>query len=266
MKRDRTVYTNELKMINNDLASIVFPKNSVFKEIYSFINGNSKRIRSILGILYLKMNNLDLSGEARQILVSAEIIHNASLLHDDVIDNACMRRNKETLALKFNPHVSILSGDYLISIAIKKLMALNNPQILRIFLECTQEMSKAEINQYQLRNKKPEISEYIEICRGKTSSLFGAVLESLAVLYEADNKIAKKIGGLFGLIFQMRNDIEECSAKKDSENGIITAKDIIGIEKTQDLTDNYKEEILSIIKDYPENIGRKALEDIIREL
>ena len=77
---------------------------------------------------------------------------------------------------------------------------------------------------------------------------------------------AKKFGEIFGICFQIKNDLNFESAKRDKYNGIYTVKDIIGIEKTQDLLDNYKEEMNDLIKDFPENIYKESLKDLIELL
>ena len=202
---EEIVYSKELEIINNELLISVEKDGSVYNDINTFLNGASKRIRSILGILYLKTHSIKFSEYIIQILIAGEIIHNASLLHDDVIDGAIVRRNQETLAHKFSPHISILTGDYLLSLAVEHLLKVNDVKVLEVFLKCTQKMSEAEILQYKLRHKNVTLEEYISICEGKTSGLFEAILESIAIVSGLDNSIAKTIGKNFGLIFQIKN-------------------------------------------------------------
>ena len=99
-----------------------------------FVSKGSKLIRSSLAILYFKAQNFEISEKVYNILSAGEIIHNASLLHDDVIDNANLRRGEKTLSKQFSPHVSILAGDYLLSYAIEKLLLLKDFKILDIFI------------------------------------------------------------------------------------------------------------------------------------
>ena len=147
--------------------------------------------------------------------------------------------------------------------AIKKLTNINNTQINGIFLNCTEEMSRAEINQFINRNRIPDFELYLSICMGKTSSLFAAILKSVAVLTGLSTEKAQKFGEIFGLVFQFMNDLEPASAETDSKNGIYTIKDIIGIEKTYSLIDNYREEMKEIISEFPESDYKKRLGDLI---
>ena len=266
MERDSKIYSGELDKVNNAIKNLYFPEDEAYADIRDFINGPSKRIRSILGILFLKLNNRDISDDVINILTAGELIHNASLLHDDVIDGAEIRRNEKTISEKHNPHISILSGDYLISQAVNILIKIGNFNILNEFFNCMQSMCEAEIKQYRFRNSDITLENYLNICRGKTASLFSTIIVSLSLLSDIDKKYAQEVGNLFGIIFQLRNDTKPNSIKDDTKNGIKTVVNIFGIEKTEDLIDNYKRELLNIIDKNEENIYKTALEGLIREL
>lgn len=236
------------------------------KALQSFLTNGSKYIRSTFAILYLKSQNCEITNEIFSILTVGEIIHNASLLHDDVIDNADIRRGNTTIAKEFSPKISILAGDFLLTTAIGKVLDLNNLKILNIFKDCTRKMSEAEIKQFFLQKQIPTISEYIEICEGKTAWLFSSILESCAIISNLPLENAKLLGKLFGICFQINNDLNPESINSDKLNNIYTIKDIIGIENTRKLLDNYKEEMSKLIRDFPENIYKKSLKDLIESL
>ena len=262
----QNIIKGDLEKIESEYINIFEETNDVYRELNSFLRLPSKRIRSILGILYLKSQDTELDKNCNSILSVGEIFHNASLLHDDVIDDNDIRRGSITMLKKFNPKISVLSGDLLVSTAVKKLLQLNNTKISEIFLNCTEEMSKAEINQFILRGQIPDIDNYLAICKGKTSSLFKSILKALAVLKGLDQGIAERFGELFGLVFQIQNDLEENSARNDLKNGIYTIKDIIGIEKTISLVDNYKVEMRKIILSFPDNVYKKSLGDLTEKI
>lgn len=245
------IVSKELESINKILANIIDNDLFVYRELKSFLNGPSKRIRSILGLLYLKANNADIIQNHLTLLAAGELIHNGSLLHDDVIDGAEKRRGEKTIAAKISNKAAILAGDYLISIAVQQILKLKNDKITEIFSECTKKMSEAELIQMSLNFQKTSAEEYIKICEGKTASLFTAILESAAILSGTDIYNAKELGKNFGVLFQIKNDLNLQSAKNDLKNGTMTAKDIFGIEKTNTLIDNYKEEIANIVNIFP---------------
>lgn len=236
------------------------------KALQLFITEGSKYIRSSFALLYLKSQNCIITDSIFNILVAGEIIHNASLLHDDVIDDANTRRGKTTISKEFSPKISILAGDFLLTTAIETILDLNNLEILNIFKNCTKKMSEAEIKQFFFRNQIPTESEYLEICEGKTALLFSSILESCAIISNLSPENAKLLGKLFGICFQINNDLNPESINSDKLNNIYTIKDIVGIENTKKLLDNYKEEMSKLIKDFPENIYKKNLEDLIKSL
>ena len=259
----------QMKIIEPELKTVKEEITRDFKDplsnnaLLNFISGSSKRIRSTLAILYIKAHGVSLSPDIYPLLAAGEMIHDASLLQDDVLDEAELRRKESTIAHKFNPKISILSADYLLSGAMEKLLKLDNKEILEIFKDCTIKMSTAEIKQYFLRGKKPSKKEYIEICAGKTASLFEAILTSAVLLSGLDIEKAHKFAQAFGIVFQIKNDMEESSASIDSKNEIYTAKSILGVENTQLLLDNYLEEMNNLLKEISENSYKKALEELI---
>ena len=235
-------------------------------ELREFLMSGSKLIRSSVAILYLKLQNIEINDDIRKILLAGEFIHNASLLHDDVIDDAEYRRNKKTISKITSPKISILAGDYLLSNAISKLLELKKLEILQSFEKCTKKMPEAEIKQFFLREILPTEKEYINICKGKTASLFSAILESCAILLGLDAAIAKEFGEKFGICFQINNDLNKDSAEIDIKNGIYTANDVLGIEKTNILLDNFKGDLRDLISNFPNNEYKEELEGIINLL
>ena len=257
---------NELTLVENRLYSLFKADNSILCEILNFLKLPSKRIRSVLALLYLKANNAGINDEIITVLTVGELIHNASLIHDDIIDSADMRRNSQSLNKKFNPKIAVLAGDFLLSLAGKMLISVKNETIIANFYNAAKLMTEAEIKQQLLLNKLPDSNEYIDVCKGKTAALFSVLLESCAVLSDLDTNKAKNLGETFGFLFQLKNDIEPNSAMTDKKNGVNTAMEIFGVEKTKALIHNYKEEILGEVEDFPNIIYRRELEELIRKL
>ena len=222
------IINKELNLVRDEIAS-GFIEPFLECDLKDFLLGFSKMIRSQLAILFLKSFGVVITEKIIKILSVGEIIHNASLLHDDILDNAKTRRGILTIGEKYSPKISILAGDYLLTFSMKKMLEVNNNQILEIFRSCTEQMTISEIRQFQLRDKKTSLEEYIDICKSKTGLLFATVLESCALISGLDTALAKKIGLFFGIIFQIKNDMEEFSAKQDTLNKIETAVDILGV-------------------------------------
>lgn len=269
----------ELEKVDKNLCEI----NSTSKEfndyIKEYVSAPSKRIRTVLTFLYLKANNKEITEEQITLQTVIEIIHNATLIHDDIIDEADVRRNLPSVNKKFDNSLAVIAGDYLLSIALKKLLKINNAEILNIFAKTIENMCVGEISQYFSKYKMPTIYEYIEKSRGKTSSLFEASLVSASILAGLNTKTAEKLANNFGIAFQIRDDIlnfknnDNKPVKNDYENGIYTAPAIyaecdlnniaLGIEKASQLLDNYLCNTLDALCTLEENCYKEALTTIL---
>lgn len=255
----------ELEEIDKNIIAVteeILPDNTLI----SFLSKGSKRIRARLAFLLLKAFEKTSDRTIYDIITAGELIHNASLLHDDVVDNSELRRGTTTLCKKYSSNISILCGDYVVSAATKLLININNTEIFNIFNNCVKDMASAEVKQYFIRGQNPDINTYLEICKGKTAGLFKAILRSCALYLNMDKELFEKFGELFGIAFQINNDLESFSAKEDKKNNIHTAVDVLGIENTNILLDNYKQELRVLLKTVPDNRYRMELEDIIEKL
>jgi len=191
-----------------------------------------------------------------------EILHLATLVHDDVIDNASTRRGNLTLQKKFGKRTAVICGDYLFCVALKLASSISNKKKY-IDLNIPEYMSRVclgELNQH-VNNGFLDLSvyQYLKIISGKTAALFEASFYTGAILSEQDDlTITKymKLGRYIGMIFQMSDDCmdfetTENIAKKpvqsDFEQGVITLpliyafKNMLGLKekaKNNQLTRN----------------------------
>ena len=238
---------------------------------------NAKRVRPRLAYLFIKAFGEALSDCQIELIAAGEILHTASLIHDDIVDDALFRREMETLNSKFDTHLAVLAGDFLASFGIKKILSLNNQEIADTFLSAFDKMCRAEIFQYFARGRVPDLAEYFTKTAGKTASLFSAILEGTAILSSSiDKNTAADFGTAFGIAFQIKNDLEAFinTPDRDRKNEIYTAPDIFylekndlnfAIEKTNALIDNEIEKMLKIISDVPEGIYKTQLIQMIKE-
>lgn len=283
-------YLDIISIIKNDIEKTekfletsveeVMPLSSSVSEFLSF---KSKRIRSVLTILYLKALGLNLKEEHYELFSVIELVHNASLIHDDVVDNCNLRRNNETLNCKFGNKLAVLGGDYVLSLAMNKLVYLGQVDILRMFTDTFKSMCIGEINQNYNRFKITSIEQYIEKTKLKTANLFKTALESALFLSGIEKNEAEEFAINFGIAFQIRDDLQNviCSQKaekpinNDIESGIYNAPIILaegkdnlksGIEKTYFLLNNYINNAKEFLTDLPDNVYKKAIIKLIEEL
>lgn len=165
----------------------------------------------------------------------AELIHAASLLHDDVVDNAPIRRGKPTIGSLFGDKTAILAGDYLLACGISRLNSLGNPELMEIFSQVLKDLSVSELLQMEWeKNPKITLKVYDSIIYGKTASLFGVCTESSAILANKSKKeraVIRDFGVRLGKLFQKKDDCldyfvdSRTSGKeflKDFKNGLFT--------------------------------------------
>ncbi|GAB7141266.1 polyprenyl synthetase family protein [Deferribacterales bacterium RsTz2092] len=160
------------------------------------------------------------SEESVKVAAILECIHTASLLHDDVVDNAVTRRGCPSANAIYGNKVAVLSGDYLINCAFLEALNLPDSEHLSVLIEATRRMSVSEIVQIE---KTGEIAltmtEYENILYGKTVSLFYAacVCATISTKLPANKRNAlKNYGENFGYAFQMTDDLLDYFGKKDN--------------------------------------------------
>ncbi len=196
--------------------------------------GGGKRLRPFLAILSAKI--FGYSGEKASILAcSVESIHTASLLHDDVVDGASIRRGRPSAHSLWGNQVVVLVGDYLYSNALRLINMLKSQKIMDSFTNATARMSEGELIQLSKKGD-PNITEedYQKIITGKTAILMSAACRGGAVIGNATQQqedALTKFGLQLGMAFQMADDVLDYMAEeqmlgkslgKDLEEGKIT--------------------------------------------
>ncbi len=267
-------------------------------KLFTLLNAPSKHIRPLVSFLYLKATNENI--DENQILYQSaiELVHNASLIHDDVIDESQTRRNIKTLNNEFGNKLAIISGDYLLAAALDKVIKIGSVELIQMFSDTLAVMSEGEINQYFNRFKIPTIDEYIKKSEQKTAKLFetslcGGLLiadgsfplplrereeflskrSELRNSGEGLNEQGLKFARNFGIAFQIRDDLINCkTTKSDIKDGIYTAPVIFSggeeitpaaIEKTKDLLNNYIDNALNRLSGIPDNKYKLGLTELL---
>lgn len=173
-------------------------------------NRGGKRMRPML-ILLMAKNFGEVTFVAQHAAVGLELLHTASLVHDDVVDESGERRGQASVNATYNNKVAVLVGDYILSTALLNVAYTQSEDIVRDLAELGRTLSNGEI--LQLTNiSNQEISEevYYQVINQKTAALFEACAVIGAKAGEASNeaiKAAKQFGQHIGIIFQIRDDI-----------------------------------------------------------
>jgi len=167
-----------------------------------------KRLRP--GLLFLAAGNVDkqaviLAG------VAIELIHVATLLHDDVIDQSDKRRGQQTVNARWSNLVSVLMGDYLFAKSFALLVQAGVPELLSSFSQATERVAKGELNQvYFTGNFDLNEDEYLKVISDKTASLMSCAAEAGMICADGDRRYLqamKNFGEYLGMAFQITDDI-----------------------------------------------------------
>ena len=169
-----------------------------------------KRLRALLTLESAKLCEYKKGGRDINLAACVELIHTATLMHDDVIDNAEIRRGKKTLNSIWGNQSSILVGDYLLSRCFEMMVEDGNLEVLRLLSSTSSEIAQGEVLQLQHKGEVDILEEtYLKIISSKTASLFAAATKVGAILAEKDLKYKEALefyGKNLGLTFQIADD------------------------------------------------------------
>ena len=211
------MYSSEeiLKKVNETLDSISYDRQpkSLYEPIRYVLALGGKRIRPVLMLLGYNL----FKENPEQIMMQAlglETYHNYTLLHDDLMDNADLRRGHETVHKRWDANKAILSGDSMLVLAYQRVAQCDAkylPEVLNLFTETALELGEGQEYDmtFETRNDVTE-EEYIEMIRLKTSVLLACAMKMGAILADAAEEDAKnlyKCGEQMGLAFQLQDDL-----------------------------------------------------------
>jgi len=211
--------------------------NELYDPISYTMTLGGKRIRSTLCLLAAQLFGGDLK-KAMNLAMAVEVFHNFTLVHDDIMDEAPIRRGKPAVHAKWNRDVAILSGDVMF-VQAYQLLAKGNPeklsQMLSVFNQTAIEVCEGQQFDMNFETRDDVTAEnYIEMIRLKTGVLLAYSLqlgafESLAT--EKDAKLIYEFGEKVGIAFQIQDDFLDCYAKQE-DFGKRVGGDIISNKKT----------------------------------
>lgn len=204
------------KLISDSIQNSQFPSKptNLYDPIRYFLSLGGKRIRPALTLVAAEMFDIREITDALPAAKSIEYFHNFSLVHDDVMDKAPLRRGKATVHEKWDLNVAILSGDGLLVKAYEEL-ANSNPlhiaDLLKTFSRVALQVCEGQqLDMDYEHTDKISMDQYIEMIRLKTSVLLGGALQMGAILAQAnlsDQKLIYEFGEYIGIAFQLQDDV-----------------------------------------------------------
>ncbi len=213
-----TFLDSDLEAVRAVLDSVYQVEGSLMQEVANYVRqSRGKMLRPALACLAARLEHPDQAADNRvRVAAAAELIHTATLLHDDVIDKAPLRRGRPTVNARWGDDVAILMADYLYATAYDLLLSTLRPEAIRIFARVTQEMTFGEMLQIETREDWLSVDQYLKIIRNKTACLFSACTGLGALVGGSATEIVKKVADFgmdFGMAFQLTDDALDYSAQ-----------------------------------------------------
>lgn len=277
------MYTFEdiLHIVNKEIADIKFDNREpslLFEPIGYILSLGGKRVRPALALMSCNLYNEDVSA-AIPVAKGIEVFHNFTLLHDDLMDRADIRRGQPTVHNKWSDNVAILSGDAMLIEAYKEIAKVEKQHldvILELFSEMATDICRGQ--QYDMNFEQRldvTIPEYIEMIRLKTAVLLGCALKEGALVNEApesDLDNLYEFGINIGLAFQLKDDLldvygdEKSFGKKIGGDILCNKKTYLLISALSEAS--VKDELVSWIeqKEYNEEEKIEAVKAIYDKL
>jgi octaprenyl-diphosphate synthase len=202
----------ELELFDKTLVKTLDSDNPILESINAFIYQQSgKKLRPMLVILAAKLVAKEISAATIQSAIAMELLHTASLVHDDVVDDTLERRGTQSVNARWGNKVAVLSGDYMLSTGLLQVSLTQNTDILKSVSFIGMQLSDGEILQLSATQQaKISESQYYKIIQKKTAYLFSVCAEVGALSVSAspmEVEHLKKFGEYLGFCFQIKDDI-----------------------------------------------------------
>ncbi|MCO6509387.1 MAG: polyprenyl synthetase family protein [Aridibacter famidurans] len=249
----------EMELVEEEFARQASSNVQVISYLGEYLRASGgKRVRPALLILANRAaGDESQSGSVIKLATVMEMIHTATLVHDDIIDNAATRRNTVTVNAKFGNQAAVLMGDWLYMSAFETALEERSLEILDILIELTRRMTEGELIQLTMLGRTDISKEdYFNILRRKTAFLFSACCEIGAILAGAEPEVRaelKNYGMNLGMAFQLADDVLDFTADKD----------VLGKASGADLLEGKLTlPLILLVKEDPSVAG--LLEDVMR--
>ena len=202
---------DKLVLVDEKIKSKLLSKVNLVDEMTKYhLRTGGKRLRALLTLESSKLCGYSKGSRDVNLAACVELIHAATLMHDDVIDNGEIRRGKKTLNSIWGNKSAILVGDYLLSRCFEMMVEDGSLEILKLLSTTSAEISQGEVLQLQYQSEVDMLEEtYFKIISAKTASLFAAATKVGSILSNKENKVKDALefyGKNLGLTFQIADD------------------------------------------------------------
>lgn len=187
------------------------------------VEAGGKRLRPLLAMLTSRLGSQDDPLRAAALAAAIELLHDASLVHDDYLDQAAIRRGRPTVASTEGPARAVAVGDYYFAKATRMIAQLGNPDVSCTIAHAVETICLAQMDDVRSRGMYPgDHAMYVRVVRGKTAALFAAACKAGAQLGAAPAGVVERLhqfGDLLGIAFQMADDLLDYSVSSGKPLG-----------------------------------------------
>lgn len=248
----------ELEKFNTYYKDSIFCNNPRIQSVIDHVmRSDGKRIRPTLLLLAAKACG-EINETTYNSAITVELLHTASLVHDDVVDESKLRRGKPSLNAVYDNKMAVLAGDYFLSTALIKSVLTGNIEIISDISDLGRSLAEGELNQLSLvKELIIDENEYFEVIKKKTASLLSTCMKVGAMSVNAPQNIVDKfaqLGEILGVCFQLKDDIFDYFSNNvgkptgnDIREGKITLPLLYAIRNAPS---EEKERILEIVSSY----------------
>lgn len=229
-------YQQEVEKVISEIPYPLSP-DELYAPIRYTLTNPGKRLRPVISMMACDLLDGDCA-DAIHPAVSLELLHNFTLIHDDIMDQAPLRRGRETVYRRWNSNIAILSGDTLFAMAYDFLIRTNPkvlPELLHAFNRIAIQICEGQQMDMNFENRHDvSIAEYIEMIRLKTAVFFGGCMRIGAIVACAESQQVEHLyqyGEKLGIAFQLQDDILDAFGSED-EIGKKQGGDIVANKKT----------------------------------
>ena len=241
----KKLISKELEDLEHKLNESINSDIDLATEVSNYlVSSGGKRIRPAICILVANAFGYK-SEDLMRLASSIELLHTATLIHDDVVDQSLVRRGKQSIQAKWDNAHGVLVGDFVYSKAFQLMASFDNPEIIRALADSTNRISEGEVLQLSLKsNDVLQETDYFEIIDRKTAELFKVSAVTAGILCSCSEQEIQSLGRFssnLGTAFQIQDDIldyygdENLTGKKlgkDFEEGKYTLPVILALKNT----------------------------------
>jgi octaprenyl-diphosphate synthase len=269
LKKAQRLLNQNLTEFEKRFNALLEGKNAILKQVLKyFLRSKGKQMRPLFVLLSAKIAG-NINDATYRTAAMIELLHTATLVHDDVVDDAMQRRSFFSINAVWKNKISVLVGDYLLAQGL--LLSLNNDdfELLKITSNAVKEMSEGEILQLE-KARKLDITEevYFEIIRAKTASLLASACSAGAFSAEKNHAVAaifREFGEYVGIAFQIKDDLLDYGFQKTGKpsGGDIKEKKMTLplIYTLQQAPQHVKRKIIYIVKN--QNTDSKKVAEVM---